>query len=178
MDEDDNNTNQFYSPSLDIANLSADTTLYAYLVDSAANENLPTGDNVFYVNNASGKDDNDGLTAATALKTFSKAYGKIETEGTIILVGSIEGVATLGQAGKKITYVGYNDAATIWLYHSGGSIQLAGDVTFKDIAIVKTSGTEPYISAKGFNLTFDGNIRNWFEAGIGGSLCETCSVPL
>lgn len=49
------------------------------------------------------------------------------------------------------------------------SIQLAGDVTFKDIAIVKTSGTEPYISAKGFNLTFDGNIRNWFRAGIGGA---------
>lgn len=165
--KDDNNTNQFYSPSLDIANLSADTTLYAYLVDSAANENLPTGDNVFYVNNASGKDDNDGLTAATALKTFSKAYGKIETEGTIILVGSIEGVATLGQAGKKITYVGYNDAATIWLYHNGGSIQFAGDVAFENIAVVKTSGTEPYISVKGFNLTIGENYRTYVRTGCG-----------
>ena len=90
------------------------------LINPFANDNLQEETpSVIYVK-ADGDDDNDGLTAETAVKTIAKAVELSANEGTIIISEGVYAGEEIHFYNKKLTIMGVNPENTI----------IAGDIKF------------------------------------------------
>lgn len=113
-------------------------------------ENMPhsTASNInYYVNAATGNDNNDGLSSVTAFKTFAKAIGKIP------LV--VQHTITINVAAGN-----YNEEIGLYNYIGRGNIIIKGSAALADTHLIVRPlivGCACNIEISGFKCTTTGN---------------------
>ncbi|MCL2116200.1 MAG: hypothetical protein FWH29_08265, partial [Methanobrevibacter sp.] len=119
---------------------------------------LPTTGTIYYVNNATGDDNNNGLTIATAKKSILNAYNNAAANSTIVLLpGDFTGTNQVGiSLSNKVnmTIMGWNDSSvfirpssTFLTVEAGSSSAAQRTINLYNMIIVGNSGNKITILA-------------------------------